>query len=57
MSGVPDRQIARAVHRWLLVLVPRAVRQTYRDEMISTFEAASAEAPARGRTAVCGCSP
>ena len=54
MSGVPRTvRIARAVHRWLLVLVPRAVRHTYREEMIATFETASAEASARGRTAVC----
>ncbi len=53
VSGVPRTvRIARAVHRWLLVLVPRAVRHTYREEMIATFETASAEASARGRTAV-----
>ena len=54
MSGVPRTvRIARAVHRWLSVLVPRAVRHTYREEMIATFETALAEASARGRTAVC----
>jgi putative ABC transport system permease protein len=45
-------KIARAVHRALLVLVPRGVRRVYRAEMVATFEAASAEAGARGRLAV-----
>ena len=53
MSGVPRTvRIARAVHRWLLVLVPRAVRHAYRSEMIATFETASAEASSRGWAAV-----
>jgi putative ABC transport system permease protein len=44
--------IARAIHRFLIVLAPRAVRQTYRDEMIATFAAASADAGQRGALAV-----
>ena len=53
MSVVPRTvRIARAVHRRLLVLVPRAVRHAYRSEMIATFETASAEASARGSAAV-----
>jgi putative ABC transport system permease protein len=44
--------VARAVHRALLVLVPRGVRRAYRAEMTATFEAASAEAGARGPIAV-----
>jgi putative ABC transport system permease protein len=45
-------RIARAVHRWLLVLVPRDVRRAYGPEMIATFEAASADASTRGWMAV-----
>ena len=45
-------RVARAVHRALLVLVARDVRQAYRTEMIATFEAASAEAGRRGPLAV-----
>ena len=41
-------RMARAVHRALLVLVARDVRQAYRAEMIATFEAASADAGRRG---------
>jgi putative ABC transport system permease protein len=39
---------ARAIHRALLILVPTPVRRRYRAEMIATFDAASAEAGARG---------
>jgi hypothetical protein len=41
-------RIARAIHRALLVLVPRDVRDRYGADMVATFEAASAEAGARG---------
>ena len=44
--------IARAVHRALIVLVSRDVRQAYRNEMIATFEAASLDAGRRGPAAV-----
>jgi putative ABC transport system permease protein len=46
-------RIARAVHRALLVLVSRDVRDPYREEMIATFEAASGDAGRRGSAAVC----
>lgn len=39
---------ARAIHRAALVLAPPDVRRAYRAEMIATFDAASAEALARG---------
>ena len=45
-------RVARAVHRALLVLVARDVREAYRAEMIATFEAASADAGRRGAIAV-----
>lgn len=44
--------IARAIHRFLIILVPRDVRRNYRDEMIATFEAASADASRHGTLAV-----
>jgi putative ABC transport system permease protein len=45
-------KMARCIHKALLVLAPRHVRRTYRAEMIATFEAASADANARGAVAV-----
>ena len=45
---------ARRLHRLLLVLAPRQVRQAYRVEMIETFRAASTEAAHRGVLAVAG---
>jgi predicted permease len=44
--------LARAVHRVLLALVPRHVRQGYRAEMIATFGEAAEEASVRGVGAV-----
>jgi putative ABC transport system permease protein len=44
--------LARAVYRALLWLAPGRVRRAYRDEMIATFEAASADAATRGSMAV-----
>ena len=46
-------RVARAVHRALLVLVARDVRQASRAEMIATFDAASADAARQGPVAVC----
>ncbi len=45
-------RMARAIHRALLVLVARDVRQSYRAEMIATFDAASGEASQHGALAV-----
>jgi putative ABC transport system permease protein len=44
---------ARALHRALLVLMPRRILRAYRSDMIATFDAASAEAGARGTLHVC----
>jgi predicted permease len=49
----PLLQLARRVHRALLILAPRHVRRAYRAQMIDTFEAASEAAGSRGAGAVC----
>jgi putative ABC transport system permease protein len=55
MTAVPHiLTIARAIHRFLLRLAPRDVRRLYREEMIATFETASADARQRGILAVVG---
>ena len=46
-------RIVRALQRGMLPLAPRDVRRRYRAEMIATFEAASADAGARGTGALC----
>src|SRR5262245_19601829 len=46
-------RIARVIYRALLILVPGTVRQRYRAEMLATFDAASAEAGARGPVQLC----
>ena len=54
MKPVPVAiRTARIIHRALLILVPRDVRLRYRADMLATFEAASAEAGARGIGALC----
>jgi putative ABC transport system permease protein len=45
-------KIARVIQRAMIVLVARDVRREFRNEMIATFEAACAEAGARGSLAV-----
>jgi putative ABC transport system permease protein len=53
MTSVPRTvAVARAIHRFLIVLAPHNVRQIYREEMIATFAAASADAGRRGAFAV-----
>ncbi len=44
--------VARAVRRACLLVVPARVRRTYRDDMAATFDAALADAAARGPLAV-----
>ena len=51
LSAISVR-LARAIHRVMLVVVRRSVRQTYRAEMIATFQAASADAATRGSLAI-----
>ena len=49
MKPVPVAvRMARIIHRALLILVARDVRLRYREDMLTTFEAASAEAGAHG---------
>ena len=49
MKPVPVAvRMARIIHRALLILVARNVRLRYREDMLTTFEAASAEAGAHG---------
>ena len=45
-------RLVRALHRAALVIVPSRIRRRYRDDMIATFDAASADAAARGTIAV-----